>query len=80
MKFVIQTGPESVNSLFPVIQVEHFGSAILPVIGGGGAPVSPWGTIKVTVSPGSNAALLRADKIIKTESLLTITEAEAVAL
>jgi len=35
VKFLTQTCPESMNSLLPVIQVEHFGSAILLVMGAG---------------------------------------------
>lgn len=75
MKSLTQAGPESLNSLFPVTQVERFGSAILPVMGGGGPQV----TITITVLPGSNGTLPRADKI-KSESLLMIAGTEFVVL
>lgn len=79
MKSLTQTGPESLNPLFPVTQVQHFGSAILPVMGEG-VTVFPQAAITVTILPGSNGTLLSADKIIKSESLLMTAGTEPVVL
>jgi len=46
----------------------------------GGVIVFPWVTIIVTLLPHSDVTLLRADKIIKTESLLMIAGTQPVVL